>query len=176
VAVLDLIILVGLMLQTPSAVDPQGMPPAASTPPPTPSAPRDPSLDRIRARLAEPPAITAPPTRLLFSTSAQGKPLFQVHIQGPQMSPWDWLDDGTTIPAYVHPTYPPTHHEFLLSVTPEMFRGVSVHPYGVPVLSIGRAIAKATRGRIRRFKEARATREVQEALAAFAATTAKPED
>ena len=92
------------------------------------------------------------------------------------MLPWDWLDDGTTIPDYIRPTYPPTHHEFLLSVTPEMFRAVSVHPYGVPVLSIGRAMVKATRGRIRRSKEVRARREVEEALAAVAAATAKRED
>jgi len=175
VAVLDTIILVGLMLQSPSVVDPQGTPPAPSTPP-TLSAPRDPSLDRIRSRLGEPPPITVPPTPSLFSTSAQRRPLFQIYIQGPQMPPWDWLDDGTTIPAYVRPTYSPTHHEFMLSVTPELFRGVSTHPYGVPVLSIGRAIAKAARGQIRQSREARARREVQEALAALAASTAKPED
>jgi hypothetical protein len=171
VAVLDMIVLVGLMLQNPSAVGPQGTPP----PPPTPSAPGDPALARIRARLAEPPAIAVSPTPSLFSGSRQGRPLFQVQIEG-QMPPWDFLDDGTSIPDYVRPTYTPTHHEFMLSVTPEMFRGVSTHPYGVPVLSIGRAIAKATRGRIRRLKEERARREVQEALAALAAATAKSDD
>ena len=85
------------------------------------------------------------------------------------MPPWDWLDTGTTVPAYVRPTFTPTHHEFLLGVTPELFRGPAVHPYGVPVLSLGRAIANATRGPLRRRKEANARREVEEALAAFEA-------
>jgi hypothetical protein len=168
-----MIVLVGLMLQNPSAVDSQG----AQSPSPAPSAPRDPYLDRIRARLAEPPTVTLPPTPSLFSRSSKRRPLFQVRIDGGlQMPPWDWLDDGTSIPDYVRPTYTPTHHEFMLSVTPELFRGVSTHPYGVPVLSIGRAITKAARGRIRQGKEARARREVEEALAALAAATAKPDD
>ena len=92
------------------------------------------------------------------------------------MPRWDWLDTGTTIPAYVRPTFSPTHHEFLLGVTPELFRGVAVHPYGVPVLSVGRAIAKATRGAVRRHKEAKARREVAEALAALEAARAKAAD
>jgi len=83
------------------------------------------------------------------------------------MPPWDWLDTGTTVPAYVRPTLTPTHHEFLLGVTPELFRGAAVHPYGLPVVSIARAIANATRGQLRRRKEANARREVEEALAAL---------
>ena len=92
------------------------------------------------------------------------------------MRPWDWLDTGTTVPGYVRPTYSPTHHEFLPGVTPELFRGAAVHPYGVPVLSIGRAIANASRGSIRRRKEANARREVQEALAALEASKTKAAD
>jgi hypothetical protein len=167
VAVLDTIVLVGLMLQNPSAVDAQG---TSSTS----AGPRDPSLDRIRKRLAERPLITAPPDTPLFTTRPSDRPLFKVDIQGPGMPPWDWLDTGTTIPAYVRPTFPPTHHEFLLSVTPELFRGAVVHPVGVPVLSIGRAIANATRGPLRRRKEADARREVEEALAALEASRMKP--
>ena len=88
------------------------------------------------------------------------------------MPPWDWLNTGTTVPAYIRPTYSPTHHEFLLGVTPEQFRGATVHPYGWPVLSIARAIAKATRGPLRRAKEAQARREVEAALAALEASRA----
>jgi hypothetical protein len=167
VAVLDTIVLVGLMLQNPSDVDGQG---TSSTS----AGPRDPSLDRIRARLAERPLITVPPSTPLFTTRPSDRPLFKVHIQGPGMPPWEWLDTGTTVPAYVRPTYTPTHHEFLLGVTPELFRGAAVHPYGVPVLSIGRAIANAIRGPLRRRKEANARREVEEALAALEASRRKP--
>ena len=169
-AVLDTIFLVGLMLQNPAAGDAQGTPSTSAKP-------RDPSLDRIRSRLAEPPLITVPPSTSPFPTTrASDRPLFQVHIQGSQMPSWDWLDTGTSIPAYVRPTFSPTHHEFLLGVTPELFRGASVHPYGVPVLSVTRAIAKATRGAVRRHKEAKARREVGEALAALEAARAKPPD
>ena len=157
------------MLQTPAAGDAQGTPSTSATP-------RDPSLDRIRSRLAEPPRITVPPGTPLFPTRSSDRPLFQVRIQGSRMPPWDWLDTGTTIPAYVRPTSSPTHHEFLLGVTPELFRGAAVHPYGVPVLSLGRAIAKATRGSLRRRKEAKARREVAEALAALEASRTKPPD
>ena len=169
-AVLDTIVLVGLILQNPTAGDAQGTPSTSAEP-------RDPSLDRIRSRLAEPPSITVPPTTSPFPTTrASDRPLFQINIQGSRMPPWDWLDTGTTIPAYVRPTFSPTHHEFLLGVTPELFRGVAVHPYGVPVLSVGRAIAKATRGAVRRHKEAKARREVAEALAALEAARAKAAD
>ena len=89
------------------------------------------------------------------------------------MLAWDWLDTGTPVPNYVRPTYTLTHHEFMLAVTPELFRGVSVHPYGVPVFSVGRAIGNAARGPLRRRKEANARSEVAEALAAFEAATKK---
>ena len=169
-AVLDTLVLVGLILQSPAAGNAPGTPSTSAEP-------RDRSLDRIRARLAESPSIALPPTTSLFPTTrASGRPLFQIDIQGSQMPLWDWLDTGTTIPAYVRPTYSPTHHEFLLGVTPELFRGAAVHPYGVPVLSVGRAVAKATRGAIRRHKEAKARREVAEALAALEASRAKPPD
>src|SRR4026207_1745927 len=102
------------MLQTPSAVDPQATPPGSSTPASAP-APRDPTLDRIRSHLTGSPPLHVPATPSLFPPSAPPRPFFQVHIQSPQPPSWDWLDDGTTIPAYVHPTYPPTHHEFMLS-------------------------------------------------------------
>jgi hypothetical protein len=170
VAVLDTIFIVGLILQNPAAGDPQGTPSTSAQP-------RDPSLDRIRSRLAEPPLITVPPSTSPFPTTrASDRPLFQIQIQGSQMPSWDWLDTGTSIPAYVRPTYSPTHHEFLLGVTPELFRGASVHPYGVPVLSVTRAIGKATRGAVRRHKEAKARREVAEALAALEAARAKAAD
>ncbi len=102
--------------------------------------------------------------------------MFQVHVDGQLTPPWDWLDTGTPVGNYVRPTYTPTHHEFMLGVTPELFRGVAVHPYGVPVFSVGRAIVNAARGPLRRRKEAQARREVAEALAAFKASTGKAPD
>jgi hypothetical protein len=162
VAVLDIVVLLGLILQNPSAGEPQAKPSTSAEP-------RDPSLDRIRSRLQEPPAITVPKTPDSLMSS-NGRPLFQVHVEASLMSPWDWLPTGP-VPTYVRPTYTLTHHEFMLSVTPEVFRGVSTHPYGVPVMSVGRAIAKATRGPLKRRREAKARKEVDEALAAFYAAT-----
>ena len=169
-ALLDTIVLVGLMLQSAPAGEPQGTPPVLPGPP-KPWEPRDPALERIRKRLAEPAPLAGPSLPSLFAPP-RTRPLFQVEIQG-EMPPWDWLDDGTSVPAYVRPTYPPTHHEFMLAVTPELFRGVSTHPYGVPVLSIARVVTKALREQNRRRKEDRARREVQEALADLAAARAK---
>ena len=166
-AVLDTIVLVGLMLQNPAALEPQGTPSTSAEP-------RDPALDRIRSRLEQPPVGAEPLGTPLFAPRASDKPVFQVHIESPHMPPWDWGDSGTTIPAYIRPTVPPTHHEFLMAVTPEVFRAPVVHPVGVPVLSIGRAIASAIRAKQRERKEAAARREVEEALAAFKASTAKP--
>ena len=60
-AVLDTIVLVGLMLQNPAAGDAQGTPSTSAQP-------RDPSLDRIRSRLAEPPPFTMPPSTPPFPT------------------------------------------------------------------------------------------------------------
>ena len=158
-AVFDAVVLVGLMLQNPTPVEQQ---PAT----PTSAEPRDPALDRIRARLAEPPPMTLPPPVSLFQRRPTDRPLFQVHIEGerPLLGPGDWLDDGTSVPTYVRPTYTLTHHEFMLSVTPELFRGASVHPCCIPVLSIYRAIAPVVRGQIKKGKEARARREVDDAL------------
>lgn len=170
-AALHTIVLVGLILQSPPASDAQGPPPPQSAPP-VPLAPEDPSLVRIRARLASPPAVAVPPAPSLFPPLG-GRPLFQVHIEEEWYTPWDWLDDGTSIPDYIRPTYPPTHHEFMLMVTPEMFRGVAVHPYGVPVLSIARVASKAIRKQMRQAAQARARKEVEEALAALAEERAK---
>jgi hypothetical protein len=117
VALLDTIVLVGLMLQNPAALDPQG-PPAA------PAGSRDPSLDRIRSRL-EKAAVVAEPAD---TTQPGRRPAFQIRIESPHLPAWDWLDTGTSIPGYVRPTVPPAHHEFLLAGTPEDFRGASHIP------------------------------------------------
>jgi hypothetical protein len=166
VAILDTIVIVGLMLQNPSAIEPQGAPS-------TPAPPRDPSLERIRAGLAQPARIPTPPSTPPSGTSPSGRPLFQVHIDVDTMPPWDWLGTKMPVPTYVRPSYTLTHHEFMLGVTPEMFRGVAVHPYGVPVFSVGRAIGEAVRGPLRRRKEAKARREVDEARKAFEAAAKK---
>jgi hypothetical protein len=151
------------MLQNPAAVDAQGTQPASA-------GPRDPSLERIRSGLAEPPPLTAPLSTPLSATSPSGRPLFHVRVEGRLMHTWDWLDTGTPVPNYVRPTHTVTHHEFMLAVTPELFRGVAVHPYGVPVFSVGRAVGNAARGPLKRRKEAKARKEVAEALAAFEAS------
>ena len=157
---LDIVVLFGLLLQNPSAVEPQGQPSAG---------PRNPSLDRIRSRLQEPSVIPVPDAPSP-STPPSGRPLFRVEIEASLISPWDWLDTGS-VPTYVRPTHTLTHHEFMLGVTPELFRGVSTHPYGVPVLSVGRAIVKASRGPLKRRREAKARQEVADAIAAYEAST-----
>lgn len=156
-AILDIVVLLGLMVQNPAAAesrDPQSMP----------AAPQDPSLDRIRSRLQNPPVVAVPNPEPP-STSSSGRPLFQIHVEAPLVEPFEWLENRS-VPNYVRPTYTLTHHEFMLNVTPEMFRGVSTHPYGIPAMSVSRTIAKAVRGPLKRRKEAKARQEVADALAA----------
>jgi hypothetical protein len=160
VAILDLIAVLGLVVQNPLAVEPQGTPS-------TTAAPRDPSLDRIRSGLSQRPVITVPDANSPSSSErASDRPLFQVHVEASLVPAWDWLETHS-VPTYVRPTYTLTHHEFMLSVTPEVFRGVSTHPYGVPAGSITRAIVKATKGPLKRRKEAKARQEVAEAVKAL---------
>jgi len=87
-------------------------------------------------------------------------------------------DTGTTIPAYVRPTSTLTHYEFLLRVTPEMFRGIAVHPYGVPVLSIGRPRHRERHSRLGEAAQGSQPRDGKwkEALAAVEGSRRKPPD
>jgi hypothetical protein len=80
------------------------------------------SLDRIRQALESPPATvsvrsSSPDLPLVFRLEIRERPL-----------PYEHLWRKTLVPAYVRPTRPLYHHEFLLQVTPELFRATAVHP------------------------------------------------
>jgi hypothetical protein len=74
-----------------------------------------------------------------------------------------WKDDGLT-PEYVRPSRGLVHHEFLNQVTPDLFRGVALHPCCDVLPLLG--LVKDGIGKMKRsIDEGRARKEVRESLA-----------
>jgi hypothetical protein len=122
-------------------------------------------LDRIRKALAEPPPVFAPaPLR-----TGDG-PVFRVTIRGWKMDP-PWKD---AIPAYLRPPMPSYHHEFLYQVTDERFRGATLYPMGVPVVTMVEVLSKNISKALRKAQERRAREEVSKALAELLACRENP--
>lgn len=114
------------------------------------------SVERIQQALARP----APEKPL------QIPPVFRLTIEGRPMRfppPWDPAND-TVIPAWVRPRMPLYHYEFLMQVTPEEFRAGVLFPITIDVLPGIEQIADAIKEAMRRRREERARREVDEAL------------
>jgi hypothetical protein len=136
-------------------------------------------MDRIRKALAQPPAIDV--TRV---ADRADKPVFRLTVHGRRFdsSPWE---NWTLVPSYIRPSYPLYHNEMLMMWTPEAFRssvlypGAMTTPFGgaglaVPVTPIIKAVVKQTKAELRRRREAKARREVHEALAAVLTCRADP--
>lgn len=118
------------------------------------------SVERIQRALAQPQpdkAVTIPP---VFRLTVEGRPSsFFV------LAPWDPAND-TAVPAWVRPKMPIYHFEFLMMVTPEEFRSGTL--FAVSVSNLLEPVATRLAGEIReawqRRKEARARKEVDDAL------------
>jgi hypothetical protein len=117
------------------------------------------SIERIQRRLEQLPPIEPEPERLRIRVTIEAHPL-RLRV------PWDPAND-TAVPNYVRPAVPLYHHEFLLAVTPEAFRGGTLYPIGVPVLAGLQGGVRAVRNAIRRSEEARVRKEVREELRKF---------
>jgi hypothetical protein len=125
------------------------------------------NLERIRRALAEPPAIA------LTSPPPPDGPVFRVNVHAPKPDRPVW-EAWSAVPSYVRPSMPIDHYEFLLQVTPEAFRGVTLHPIGVPVVPLVELLGKQIRTAQRKSAEARAREEVRRALEEFLACKADP--
>jgi hypothetical protein len=125
------------------------------------------NLERIRRALAEPPpiAITSP-------TSPEG-PVFRMNVYAPKPDRPVW-EAWSAVPSYVRPSMTLHHHEFLMQVTPEAFRGVTLHPIGVPMVPLLELLGQQISAALRRSAEARAREEVRQALEALVACKAGP--
>jgi hypothetical protein len=66
------------------------------------------------------------------------------------------------------------HHEFLMQVTPEAFRGVTLHPIGVPMVPLLELLGRQISAALRKSAEARAREEVRQALEELVACKADP--
>jgi len=128
---------------------------------PGPAQPAEPpppvSLDRIRRGLESPPATVTvrssnPDLPLVFRLEIRERPLPYEHLWGQDF-----------VPAYVRPTRPIYHHEFLEQVTPDLFRATAVHPCCdvLPLLN------KLRRTGPDRNAESKARLEVKKALKDF---------
>jgi hypothetical protein len=131
-------------------------------------APSDGSLERIKRALAEEPEF-------VIEQEPGAKPRIRVRIsqEAPKIElPWI---DRTIRSAYVRPSQPPDHYEFLKTVTPEEFRGGVLHPIGVDLVRVAEFLGGKWNGLMRERREKKARREVEEDLRQFLAATKKPE-
>ena len=127
----------------------------------------DPDLERIRKALAKPPAISIP-----LPATREG-PVFRITVFGrkPQKPLWvDW----SAVPTYIRPFAPTYHYEFLEKVTPEDFRAGTLHPSGIPVVTVVGFVARQIKAANRKRQESNARDEVRKALEELLACRANP--
>ncbi len=123
----------------------------------------DPSLERVRERLAAPP-----PRLVLPSDNAdEARPKFRLSIEAVRPTYLNpvWEPDRT-IPLYVHTARPLYHHEFLSMVTPDEFRASTLYP-GIDVMRLIDALSRNISGEMREIRERRAREEVRKQLEWF---------
>lgn len=117
-------------------------------------------VERIQQALAKPEpdkVVTIPP---VFRVTVEGrtKNLFL-------LAPWDLAND-TLVPAWVRPKMPIYHYEYLMMVTPEEFRSGTLFAVSISNLlePVAARLADEIRDSWQRRKEARARKEVDDAL------------
>jgi hypothetical protein len=125
------------------------------------------NLERIRRALAEPPAIT------LTSPPPHEGPVFRMNVYAPKPDRPVW-EAWSAVPSYIRPSMKLHHHEFLMQVTPEAFRGVTLHPIGVPMVPLLELLGRQISAALRKSAEARAREEVRQALEELVACKADP--
>jgi hypothetical protein len=119
------------------------------------------SVDRIQRALATPEPDKAVKIPTVFRVTVEGRPrdLFV-------LAPWDPAND-TLVPLWVRPKMPIYHFEFLQMVTPEAFRSGTLYGanlFEVDLAPIARRLVDEIRDARQRRKEARARKEVDDAL------------
>ena len=131
---------------------------------PVTEAPPSPDLQRIRKALDQPaPSLVSPLVR-------QDGTVFRVAVEGFDLAPaWE---DRSIVPPYVRPWFRSYHHEHLAQVTPEEFRGATLHPYGLPIDLIVGALVKGIKDMRNASRQKRASEEVRKELEAFLACRA----
>jgi len=131
--------------------------PAQPTPvPPARTQPELPvSVDRIQRELAKPAPIETEESMAIFRLTIEARPMRFKLL-------WDPADP--MLPSYVRPRMPLYHYEFLMAVTPEAFRGGVLYPIAIDVLPFVEPLADRIREAWQKRREARARKEVDEAL------------
>jgi hypothetical protein len=139
-------------LAQPSPAQPTPVPPAI-TQPQLPV-----SVDRIQRKLAKPAPIETEESMAIFRLTIEARPMRFKLL-------WDTSDP--MLPSYVRPRMPLYHYEFLMAVTPEAFRGGVLYPIAIDVLPFVESLADRIREAWQKRREARARKEVDEALRQF---------
>jgi hypothetical protein len=124
------------------------------------------SLERIRRGLEEPPTLVVRPPGSL--------PVFRVKVEEHLRIERLWEEQGVRS-EFVRPTQPPAQYEFLSAVTPEEFRGATLHPVGIPVVPLVEAAARQIGRALKTRRENRERKAVQEEIRNFMAALAARE-
>lgn len=119
------------------------------------------SLERATRELERP--------RILIEQAPPDQPTFRVEVR--ELLPIEPWVDRQTAPWRLK--VPRDHYEYLNSVTPEEFRGATLHPCCIPVLSIIESISNRLEASRRARREARAKQIVEQALREWRAANAK---
>ena len=133
----------------------------AQPPPPAPPVQLPVSLDRVREGLSRPSPFEIPPHSPFAG-------VFRVTVEA--WEPFErkaWVE--ATAQGWIRGAAPQSHIDFLQKVTPEEFRASTVYPCCNVIPAI-EAIGSFIGGRVRAIKEARAKREVAEAMRAAGIT------
>jgi hypothetical protein len=117
------------------------------------------SLDRVREGLLRPGQFQAPPPQ------PTERPLFRIRVEERSPLAGEAWDETSLIPPWIRPAAPPVHYEFLKSVTPEEFRSSTLHPC-CDVLPLVKLLSDAVSDQLRAARQARAKREVENAMRA----------
>ena len=130
-----------------------------SPPPPSQSVELPVSLENIRTGLEKPPRFEPPPPR------PWRVPVFRTSVEKESVLEGEpWAETRMT-PPWMRTPAPPVHFEFLEQVVPEEFRAATLYP----CCNITSAITSAAgfvKDGVRKIKEGRAKREVEEAMRA----------
>ena len=113
------------------------------------------SLDRIRKGLQETPTLVVD-----TSSDLPRFRVFIVHYSLDLTVPWDPSD---RVPDYVRPPRGLYHHEFLDTVTPEVFKAGVLYP-GVDILGLARQLGKSLNREFRRRQEETIRKQIEEEL------------
>jgi hypothetical protein len=133
--------LFALLLQAPSQAPPVQLPV---------------SLERVREGLTRKPALEIP-------AHSPWAGIFRVRVEGWRFEEKAWAEPS--VEGWIRSAAPQSHVDFLQTVTPEHFRASTMYPC-CDVMPVVESVTNLVRGGVRAIRQARAKREVEQAMKA----------